>query len=83
MLGDLFRREPQEAGGIVVQNIAFLFRSEERGRFDCLDTLLDRCRAIHLVRPEHDATAKPGLDDPLEVTVEFLARQGVADDADV
>ena len=47
--------ETEKSGGVVVEDIAFLFRCQEWRFLDYGNTKLDHARPNHLVRAEHDS----------------------------
>jgi len=74
MPGDLFRRQAEKPGGVVVKNIPLLFFCEKVRPLDRFDSHADRIRPSHLVRPKHDPFLKTVPDELLEIGEESLAR---------
>src|SRR5688572_15685289 len=67
--GDLFGAEAKEARRIVVEDGAFLRRSQERRLLDHRHRPFEHARPDHLVRAEHHPVGEARFDDPLEIAV--------------
>lgn len=80
---DLFLAQAQEAGGIVVENVALLYGREERRLFDRLSRRFDNAWPDHLVRAEHDAIAIASLEELLQPAIERRPRLGVDDASNI
>ena len=85
MLRDVFLAQPEEPGGIVVEDVALLLLAQERRLLDGLDGDVNGPGPDHLVGSPHDPLPEASLDKPLEMTVELRAgvQPVVAGDVDV
>jgi hypothetical protein len=73
---DLLLAEAEEAGRIVIKNVAFLFLAQERRPLDHRDGALDHSRPDHLIGAEHYPLAETCFHDSLQVAVKLGFRQG-------
>src|ERR1700759_5296796 len=64
--------QTQEAGGVVVEDVALLFRREVVGVLDNADGDGHQSRPDELVGAEHDAIFEAGFYDALDVAIDFL-----------
>src|SRR5687768_12126250 len=80
---DIFLAEPEEPGGVIVEDVSLLLFRQEWRLVDNSDRAVDGSRPDHLVRSEHDAVGEPGVDDRLQVAIKRGARLRIDDDPDV
>jgi hypothetical protein len=72
---DLLLAEAEEAGRIVVKDIAFPFLAQERRSLDHRDGALDHSRPDHLIGAEHYPLAETCSHDSLQVAIKLGLRQ--------
>src|SRR5579862_3823394 len=66
--------ETQEARGIVVQNVALLFRRQVLGVLNHADRVRDQLRPDQLIGAKHHAVLEAAFNDALNVMIHFLDR---------
>jgi len=70
----LFLIQPQEACSIVIKNVALLLRCQVLSVLDHADASRHQLWPVHLVCSEHHAILKAGLDNSLNVHIDFFDR---------
>src|SRR5688500_9768181 len=75
--------EPEEADGIVEEDVVLLLLAQERRRLDTVHRLADGVHPDHLVRSEQDPLPEARIHQPLQVAMELRARARPVDHGDV